>query len=96
MRRKVATLALVAASVNANAVIVLDAFQDANGVFHQTYCISSSANEPCSNNKQVVEVKPAKPVVQVEAPKQIHLKRTDNKPIRQLPANVDLKTNYRH
>lgn len=95
MIRKTALLTLVFASASANAVIVLDAFQDANGVFHQTYCISSSVNEPCNGNKQVVEAKPTAPKV-VEAPKQIHLKRTENKPIRQLPVNVDLKTNYRH
>lgn len=92
MLRRTALLALAITSVNANAIIVLDSYQDTDGRFHQTYCMSENLENPCTNKKPVEQTAPKV----VEAPKQIHLKWTDNKLPRVLPANVNLKTNYRH
>jgi hypothetical protein len=91
MLRRTVLLALTVVSVNANAIIVLDSYQDTDGRFHQTYCMSNDVTNPCTNRQPVEQPAPT-----VEAPKQIHLKRTDNKLPRILPENVDLKTNYRH
>lgn len=90
MIRKTVLFSLAAISFNAHAIIFVDSFQDSNGMFHQTYCISDTMEDACKAPVEKQEPKIEKPV-----PAQIHLKRTDNKPVRQLPANVDLTTNYR-
>jgi hypothetical protein len=95
MLRKSVLLALATMSINAQAVIIVDSFRDSNGMFHQVYCISNSVNDACVAPTEV-KPEPVKETPKVEVPKQIHLKCTENKPVRQLPSDVDLRTNYRH